>query len=122
MSGDGYTDTVVCFCCHRMLNHWDLNDDPWMEHAFYSPACTFVLLTKGVRFIKDSMMKIAVAKNVVCMFIYIHIYQCIVYHKCFNDMTINIFFKFYRVYPAAYLSEHTIVFFWNLIISIYHGL
>lgn len=74
MLGDGYTDTVVCFCCHRMLDHWDVNDDPWMEHAFYSPACTFVLLTKGVRFIKDSMIQIAEAKNVVCMFIlYIYI-------------------------------------------------
>lgn len=47
----GVKDYVQCFNCGIMLKDWKTTDDPWSEHAFFSPNCTFVLLNKGNEFI-----------------------------------------------------------------------
>lgn len=30
---------------------WEYDDDPWVEHARWSPKCSFVLLSKGRYFV-----------------------------------------------------------------------
>ncbi|XP_046571620.1 uncharacterized protein LOC124279784 [Haliotis rubra] len=38
----GFLDKVRCFCCGVRLREWDEEDDPWREHARYSPNCRFL--------------------------------------------------------------------------------
>lgn len=45
--GDGKNDNVACFTCCQCLRFWKLDDDPWVEHAWWSPTCTYVRLVKG---------------------------------------------------------------------------
>lgn len=32
---------------------WEKDDDPWVEHARWSPDCSFVILNKGKQFVKE---------------------------------------------------------------------
>lgn len=32
---------------------WEIDDDPWVEHARWSPLCSYVLLSKGKRFVEE---------------------------------------------------------------------
>lgn len=48
----GSADGVRCFHCDGGLNRWDPQDEPWREHAKHFPTCGFLLLSKGVNFIK----------------------------------------------------------------------
>jgi len=32
---------------------WEVDDDPWVEHARWSPLCSYVLLSKGKRFVEE---------------------------------------------------------------------
>lgn len=45
--GDGMNDAVACFTCWQRLRTWELDDDPWVEHALWSPTCGYVRLVKG---------------------------------------------------------------------------
>lgn len=44
---------MLCFCCNQGLMDWEVNDDPWVEHARWSPLCSYVLLSKGKRFVEE---------------------------------------------------------------------
>jgi len=33
------------------LQHWERNDDPWMEHAKWFPQCEYLLQRKGIEFV-----------------------------------------------------------------------
>lgn len=49
----GYSDYVCCFSCGGSLSEWRPNDDPWVEHAYWFPECTFVLQNKGEEFVQQ---------------------------------------------------------------------
>lgn len=53
----GVEDCVQCFNCGLILHKWSITDDPWAEHGFHSPRCTFVLLKKGSQFIDSSIQR-----------------------------------------------------------------
>jgi hypothetical protein len=40
----GREDLVVCFYCGISLGQWLTEDDPWIEHARWSPHCPYLLL------------------------------------------------------------------------------
>lgn len=39
----GEDDRVICFSCNGSLLSWVENDEPWTQHAFYYPWCSFIL-------------------------------------------------------------------------------
>ncbi|XP_034101838.1 death-associated inhibitor of apoptosis 2 [Drosophila albomicans] len=45
-------DQVRCFHCNIGLRSWQKDDEPWHEHAKWSPKCQFVLLAKGPNFVR----------------------------------------------------------------------
>ncbi|XP_052809824.1 uncharacterized protein LOC128238207 isoform X2 [Mya arenaria] len=47
----GIDDHVRCFACDGGLRHWDPEDDPWIEHCRWFPACPFAREQKGDEFI-----------------------------------------------------------------------
>ncbi|XP_065359672.1 death-associated inhibitor of apoptosis 1-like [Calliphora vicina] len=50
----GVGDSVICFSCLGGLKDWDLDDDPWEQHALWmGHYCPYVKLIKGRKFIKD---------------------------------------------------------------------
>lgn len=49
----GKSDETICFCCNQGLKEWETHDDPWVEHARWSPTCSFVLLSKGKDFVEE---------------------------------------------------------------------
>ncbi|EDW00601.1 GH20962 [Drosophila grimshawi] len=46
-------DQVRCFHCNIGLRSWQKEDEPWHEHAKWSPKCQFVLLAKGPNFVRQ---------------------------------------------------------------------
>ncbi|XP_061171128.1 inhibitor of apoptosis protein-like [Saccostrea echinata] len=48
-AGDG--DSTRCFDCGVGLRNWDAEDDPWVEHARWSPNCRFVNDHRGSQFL-----------------------------------------------------------------------
>jgi hypothetical protein len=46
------SDHVRCFYCDIELRSWSGNDDPWVEHAYWSKDCGYLKLLKGEDFIK----------------------------------------------------------------------
>lgn len=42
---------MLCFCCSQGLKDWEDDDEPWTEHARWSPTCSYVLLSKGKDFV-----------------------------------------------------------------------
>ncbi|OQR69896.1 baculoviral IAP repeat-containing protein 2-like [Tropilaelaps mercedesae] len=49
----GMHDYTKCFHCDGGLCNWEDGDDPWVEHARWSPKCQFVKLNKGDAFVRD---------------------------------------------------------------------
>ncbi|XP_017148642.1 death-associated inhibitor of apoptosis 2 [Drosophila miranda] len=47
------SDQVRCFHCNIGLRSWQKEDEPWHEHAKWSPKCQFVLLAKGPTFVRE---------------------------------------------------------------------
>ncbi|KAH3729502.1 hypothetical protein DPMN_055474 [Dreissena polymorpha] len=47
----GSGDEVRCFQCGGGLKNWEVNDDPWAEHAYWFPSCQYVMQCKGQEFI-----------------------------------------------------------------------
>src|SRR5262249_32629917 len=48
----GLSDRVYCFDCGEGVRRWEPYDDPWVEHAKFSPDCSFLRLVKGEIFIQ----------------------------------------------------------------------
>lgn len=46
-------DQVRCFHCNIGLRSWQKEDEPWHEHAKWSPKCQFVLLAKGPNYVRQ---------------------------------------------------------------------
>eukprot|EP00095_Tigriopus_kingsejongensis_P011629 maker-scaffold738_size104417-snap-gene-0.15 protein:Tk11629 transcript:maker-scaffold738_size104417-snap-gene-0.15-mRNA-1 annotation:"low quality protein: apoptosis 2 inhibitor-like" len=51
----GRSDHVRCSHCLIGLKHWDPKDEPWVEHARWSPKCPFVLEKQGPEFIEQCL-------------------------------------------------------------------
>lgn len=45
---------MLCFCCSQGLKDWEDEDEAWTEHARWSPACSYVLLSKGKNFVDEA--------------------------------------------------------------------
>lgn len=45
--GNGENDMMLCYCCNQGLKDWESQDNPWLEHARWSPNCSYVLLMLG---------------------------------------------------------------------------
>ena len=52
----GTADNVSCFWCGLGLNHWERTDDPFNEHARFTPRCTWLLRTRGRQRVKALYM------------------------------------------------------------------
>ncbi|XP_045621635.2 baculoviral IAP repeat-containing protein 5 [Procambarus clarkii] len=39
-------DLAKCFVCHKELDGWEEQDDPWEEHKKHAPYCRFTKLDK----------------------------------------------------------------------------
>lgn len=44
-------DMVTCYSCGGNFALWDVEDDPFEEHAKYAPRCAHLFLMKGWRYI-----------------------------------------------------------------------
>ncbi|KRT86506.1 hypothetical protein AMK59_2078 [Oryctes borbonicus] len=49
----GNGDKVICYSCNLGVHKWEETDEPWFEHAKWSPHCPFVLQEKGNEFVQD---------------------------------------------------------------------
>lgn len=47
----GSGDQVRCFHCDGGLHNWEVDDDPWTEHARWFSTCPFVGMVRGQEFI-----------------------------------------------------------------------
>ena len=45
------SDHVKCFYCAGGLKNWEVDDDPWEQHARWYPKCLFVIIKKGIDFV-----------------------------------------------------------------------
>ena len=48
----GISDHVTCYHCGFGLRNWEEEDQPWIEHARWYPACLYVRVIKGEGFIE----------------------------------------------------------------------
>ncbi|BAC67339.1 inhibitor of apoptosis protein 3 [Adoxophyes honmai nucleopolyhedrovirus] len=48
----GFGDKTKCFYCAGGVWNWELNDDPWEQHAIWFGNCTYVKIIKGQNFIQ----------------------------------------------------------------------
>ncbi|XP_052251199.1 death-associated inhibitor of apoptosis 2-like [Dreissena polymorpha] len=48
---NGGEDATRCHHCGIGLRHWSPEDDPWVEHARFSPKCEYLLSVKGHEFV-----------------------------------------------------------------------
>lgn len=56
ISGQVYSgrgDRTYCFKCKYSFTLWSANDDPWEQHAMWSPQCQYVIEMKGRIFMKE---------------------------------------------------------------------
>lgn len=49
----GNGDRVVCFSCGLGLKDWETGDEPFTEHARWTPGCRYLEHIKGIKFIQD---------------------------------------------------------------------
>ncbi|XP_050395257.1 baculoviral IAP repeat-containing protein 3 isoform X1 [Patella vulgata] len=47
-------DMVQCFACRCILKFWENEDDPWIEHAKWSPDCQYLQMCLGKDIFGDS--------------------------------------------------------------------
>jgi len=50
----GVGDRVMCFYCGLGLKDWDLEDDVYKQHAIWRSWCQYIVMTKGVDFVRNS--------------------------------------------------------------------
>jgi len=43
-----------CFSCALNLKNWEVNDDPWVQHAQWSGDCSYLRICKSTDFIEDA--------------------------------------------------------------------
>lgn len=60
----GKADRVTCFNCGVGLHGWDINDDPWEQHALASSKCSFLIKKKGSEYIKRVILASRERKNI----------------------------------------------------------
>ncbi|QOD39974.1 iap-3 [Matsumuraeses phaseoli granulovirus] len=48
----GTGDKTKCFYCDLKLKDWNVDDDPWKQHARWSPHCAYVNMVKGNDFVQ----------------------------------------------------------------------
>jgi len=48
----GPHDNVKCFCCDIGLKNWQIDDNPWIEHARWFPRCSYLKEQKDEEFIQ----------------------------------------------------------------------
>ncbi|XP_063405194.1 uncharacterized protein LOC134688419 [Mytilus trossulus] len=53
----GEADIVRCFCCDLGLAEWDVQDDPWVEHARHNCRCLFLKSEKGEDYVNDVQLR-----------------------------------------------------------------
>lgn len=51
----GTDDIVSCFHCNAHIKDWIAGDNAWVEHAKFSPFCTFIYIKCGLRFINSCL-------------------------------------------------------------------
>lgn len=39
-------DSATCFLCGKVLDGWEKQDDPWIEHTKHSANCKFVQMRR----------------------------------------------------------------------------
>ncbi|CAG8681840.1 35184_t:CDS:2, partial [Racocetra persica] len=49
-------DNVVCFLCHKSMEGWDPQDDPFEEHAKHSPDCAWAICYCSLRNFNDEQL------------------------------------------------------------------
>ncbi|KAH3712508.1 baculoviral IAP repeat-containing protein 3-like isoform X2 [Dreissena polymorpha] len=60
---NGGADATRCFHCGIGLRHWSQDDDPWVEHARFSPNCDFLLNMKGQEFVNLIQLAVKYSSN-----------------------------------------------------------
>ena len=55
VSVEGPHDNVKCFCCDIGLKNWQIDDNPWIEHARWSPRCRYLREMKDDAFIEEAV-------------------------------------------------------------------
>ena len=53
----GEADCVRCFWCLLGLNCWEPGDDPWREHARFSPYCPWLMRCRGRHFARKVILQ-----------------------------------------------------------------
>ena len=53
----GERDRVRCFWCSLELDSWDPGNDPWREHARFSPHCPWLLRSRGRYFVRKVILQ-----------------------------------------------------------------
>lgn len=53
----GKSDRVLCHSCGGGLRDWDVNDDPWEQHALWFNKCEYLKLLKGEDYIREVQEK-----------------------------------------------------------------
>jgi len=51
--GTDANDELRCFNCRISCLDWEVDDDPWYEHARFRPNCSYLLLSKGIHYINE---------------------------------------------------------------------
>ena len=59
----GVCDRTVCFHCGGGLEHWEVTDDAFAEHALYFPFCVFVRYMKGADYVHECRRKMSSTKT-----------------------------------------------------------
>ena len=67
---------MKCYFCGVGLKNFMHHDDPWEEHARWSPNCIYLKIEKGETYIKH-------VSNIY-IYIYIYIYICNYYFNNYN--------------------------------------
>jgi baculoviral IAP repeat-containing protein 7/8 len=49
----GIGDHVRCFSCGGVLKDWDVNDQPWEQHALWYKKCEYLKFMKGEDYITN---------------------------------------------------------------------
>jgi len=67
-SGNGEKDVTKCFCCEQVFSDWVINENPGIKHFTRSPACAFVILSKGRKFLQELLLRFRETRVLVSIF------------------------------------------------------
>ena len=81
-----------CFWCLLGLNCWDPGDDPWREHARFSPRCPWLLRCRGRYFTRRVIMQsttpAAIEQDKTIIFLTLYI-KCVEMSRCYCTISGN---------------------------------